>query len=382
MTETTSQERSVQRAEKKQPTAHIAMTERGVQLRKIEDAFRFAESVIQAGLAPKGLNKPQQVMLMIQAGAELGITPMRSLSEMACINNRVGPMTRLAKALIRQSGVMDRSVAWEEWIEVDGERKVPTAEDYAKREVIAYCRSKRSDEPQPVTHSFSVQQAKTAKLWGKTGQSGQPTPWVLYPDRMLLARARGFHIDDQYADVIMGMTIAEVLADLPPAQDREVQAEIERQVPPDEPDPLLMDVEYEEVPSESEAPEKEPPAPTSDDPGVTAGPEPDESAPPETAADSVPSEAQQPDRGEEAPSEEPGPQSTGELSPSVKALAQVARERAERLQRPELTLPILLWALEKYDLAPEQEVPEKLQGKVRAAIANARGSDVEPEEES
>ena len=51
---------------------------------------------------------------------------------------------------------------------------------------------------------FSVQDAKRAGLWGKMSASGKPTPWVLYPDRMLLFRARGFNLRDNFGDVLKG----------------------------------------------------------------------------------------------------------------------------------------------------------------------------------
>jgi hypothetical protein len=69
----------------------------------------------------------------------------------------------------------------------------------------AVCQVWRKGEDNPVTHRFSVADAKRANLWGKPG------PWQQYPRRMLQMRARGFCLRDAFPDVLKGLYSREEL---------------------------------------------------------------------------------------------------------------------------------------------------------------------------
>ena len=69
----------------------------------------------------------------------------------------------------------------------------------------AVCQVWRKGEDNPVTHRFSVADAKRANLWGKAG------PWQQYPRRMLQMRARGFCLRDMFPDVLKGLYSREEL---------------------------------------------------------------------------------------------------------------------------------------------------------------------------
>ena len=51
----------------------------GVKLSSLEDAFRFANAIVASGFAPRGMEKPEAVLVAIQLGAELGLTPMAAM---------------------------------------------------------------------------------------------------------------------------------------------------------------------------------------------------------------------------------------------------------------------------------------------------------------
>ena len=68
--------------------APIQFGSHGVQLQSIDEAFRFARAVVASGWAPKGMEKPESVMIAIQFGMEIGLTPMAALQNMAVINGR------------------------------------------------------------------------------------------------------------------------------------------------------------------------------------------------------------------------------------------------------------------------------------------------------
>lgn len=171
----------------------MRLSARGIQFADFEALYRFAKCVSMSGLAPKGMNSPEAIAVAIEMGLELGLSPMQALQNIAVINGRPGVFGDAAKALCEASGLM------EDFSEkVDGEG--------AERK--ATCTSKRVGR-EPVTTVFSVKDAMKAKLWGKDG------PWTFYPDRMLMFRARGFNLRDNFGDVLRGLVTVEELQDYP-----------------------------------------------------------------------------------------------------------------------------------------------------------------------
>lgn len=175
--------------------APINFGEQGVQLASLEDAFRFANAVAASGFAPRGMEKPEAILVAIQLGAELGLTPMSALQNIAVINGRPAIYGDAALALVRSSGLLE--VFREEEI---GE----VGKDTQGIKVTA--KRKGFDE---ATESFTVADAKLSKLWGKSG------PWSDYPKRMLKFRARGFILRDLFGDVLKGLRTMEEVRDTP-----------------------------------------------------------------------------------------------------------------------------------------------------------------------
>ena len=50
--------------------APVTFGAQGVQLASLEDAYRFANAIVASGFAPKGMEKPESVLVAIQLGAE------------------------------------------------------------------------------------------------------------------------------------------------------------------------------------------------------------------------------------------------------------------------------------------------------------------------
>lgn len=172
-----------------QPTAlaPIAMGNRGIAIRTMDELARFAECLEAAQLLPKGLN-PAGAMICIQMGLEVGLSPMQAIQNVAVINGRPTVWGDSALALCKAHPDFEYLKEWSE----NG---------------TAWCEMKRRNEPGPVKRSFSVDQAKKAGLWGKAG------PWQTYPDRMLQMRARGFAMRDCLPDALRGMYIREEIDD-------------------------------------------------------------------------------------------------------------------------------------------------------------------------
>jgi hypothetical protein len=166
---------------------------RGLALASFDDAYRFATMVAKSDFAPKDFRgKPESCMLAIQHGSEIGLSPMQSLQNIACINGRPAIWGDAALAVAMASAVCE-SVT--ETIDGEGDNMVAT------------CAAKRRGYERPTVVRFSVADAKKAGLWGKTG------PWTQYPRRMLQLRARGFALRDAFPDVLKGLVTAEEAQD-------------------------------------------------------------------------------------------------------------------------------------------------------------------------
>lgn len=156
----------------------------------MEEAYRLGKAVCMAGMAPKGMDTPEKCMIAIMQGMEVGLSPMQSLQRIAVVNGRPTIWGDGAMSLVRASGIC-------EYV-----RESIKGENDAR---IAGCVVKRRGEPEEVTRTFSVSDAKKAGLWGKAG------PWTQYPERMLQMRARAFALRDVFADVLGGMYLREEL---------------------------------------------------------------------------------------------------------------------------------------------------------------------------
>lgn len=167
--------------------APIVAGGKGLQLRSLDDFYRFAQYVATSGIAPKGLGKPEQILVALQYGAELGLSPMQTLSTVMVVNQRAALFGDGMLAVVQASGHMEDI---SETIEGSGDQ------------LKATCRVKRRDRPSPVVKSFSWQQAKQAALVGSD-------TYKKYPERMLQHRARSLALRDAFPDVLCGILTVE-----------------------------------------------------------------------------------------------------------------------------------------------------------------------------
>jgi hypothetical protein len=168
----------------------IGFGQRGLQLMTFEDMFRFSKCVVASGLAPKSYRTPEQVLVAIETGAEVGFGPMQSLTAFTVLNGVPRIMVEPALALVLASGQLaQRHERWE-------------GEGLERCAVVALVRKGGL----AVERRFSIADAKNAGLESKDN-------WRGYPDRMLYARALGYALHDLFADVLRGMRIAETMDD-------------------------------------------------------------------------------------------------------------------------------------------------------------------------
>lgn len=167
----------------------------------------FCEYVAKSDLVPKAYQgKPANVLVAVQHGMALGLTPLEGPQSIAVINGKPGIYGDAALALVLASGtITDLDEYFEEEPEPDT-KKPPR--------VTAVFTARRVGRAKPVISRFSVEDAVTAGLWGKEG------PWTQYWRRMLKFRARGFGLRDGWADVLKGLRTVEELQDIEPEYTR------------------------------------------------------------------------------------------------------------------------------------------------------------------
>ncbi len=157
------------------------------------EAERFAETIAKSNMVPAEYRgRPENILLAIQLGAELGMLPLTALQSIATINGRPALYGDAMLAVVRASGLC---AEFAETYEGEGDG------------LAAVCTTRRRSDSEPFVSRFSVADAKRAHLWGKQG------PWSEYPRRMLRWRARSFALRDAYPDVLRGLISAEEARD-------------------------------------------------------------------------------------------------------------------------------------------------------------------------
>ena len=159
-----------------------------VSVNNMNEAMQMATMISNSQLAPQAYKgKPDDTLVAMMMGNELGLNPMQSIQNIAVINGKPSIYGDALLALVKASPLCEYVVET-----CDGEK--------------ATCKAKRKGQPEVVS-TFSVDDAKRAKLWGKMG------PWSAYPSRMLQMRARGFAIRDAFPDILQGLISREEAED-------------------------------------------------------------------------------------------------------------------------------------------------------------------------
>jgi hypothetical protein len=174
-------------------------TELGFSLtpRTLAEAMEFSKIIASSDMVPKDyINKPGNVLVAVQTGAELGLKPMQSLQGISVINGRPGVWGDAMRALILSH---------------------PEFEDLHedKQETQCTVTLKRRGRSAVVT-KYTMEDAKKAGLAGKQG------PWQTAPKRMLQMRAFAFAARDLFADALKGIKSVEELRDYPPEPERDM----------------------------------------------------------------------------------------------------------------------------------------------------------------
>ena len=159
--------------------------------RTFDEAMKFAQLMSESDLVPVGYKgKPGNILVAIQKGVEVGLSPMAALETIAVINGRAAIWGDGLLALVQNHPAY-------EWID-----------ESQSDDACGVCTIKRKGE-EPYTQRFSLEDAKRAGLLEKPGT------WRQYTKRMLQMRARGFALRDKFADALKGMIATEEALDIP-----------------------------------------------------------------------------------------------------------------------------------------------------------------------
>jgi hypothetical protein len=177
---------------REQPRAVNPIT--SIRLLTIGDIMQFAEHAARSQLVPDTYRgKPDDIVIAVMQGAELGLPPIQALNSIAVINGRPSVWGDAVPGLCYASGKVEDI---EEHFEGS-----PGQDDYT-----AICIAKRRGVPSPKIGRFSQGDAKVAGLFGKATHGK-------YPGRMMMWRARHFALHDAFPDVLRGIGTRELDAE-------------------------------------------------------------------------------------------------------------------------------------------------------------------------
>lgn len=167
------------------------------------EAYKLSESFAQSSFCPAAYrNKPAEVYLAMAYGSQIGLNPLLAVQNIAVVNGKPSVYGDALTAIAQ------------------GHHETKVYEDGYKEDGTAFCHIVRESAKgtRDIYREFSVEDAKTAGLWGQN-------TWKKYPQRMLLWRARGWAIRDAFADVLMGLWSTEEALDGPEIVERDVTAQ-------------------------------------------------------------------------------------------------------------------------------------------------------------
>lgn len=175
----------------------------------------FCGILSKTEMVPKAYRgKPDDILVAMLHGQEVGLPHLQALQSIATINGVPSIYGDAGLALVRTSGKLED---FDEWFEVDGVRQAGSSFPIqqladAGKQIVAHCLSKRVGAKRAKITTYSVNDAKRAGLWAKEG------PWASTPQRMLMFRARGWNLRDEFGDVLKGLSIYEEAMDIETTQ--------------------------------------------------------------------------------------------------------------------------------------------------------------------
>jgi hypothetical protein len=182
-------------------------------LMTLEQRLEMCKFMAGSTSIPKALQgNPANIYYVAERGDRIGLSMTESISCVYVVNGVTALWGDIPLALCRASECWDGDY-FEEWLEVNGQRVDKTFDNVAlhaayeaKKSIIAYCQSKRTDSAQPLTRSYSLGDAVLQELDKKD-------TWHKSTKRMLQRRARALNLADNFGDVLYGLASQETAED-------------------------------------------------------------------------------------------------------------------------------------------------------------------------
>lgn len=190
---TETQEKDAELKDQNKVVEHRGITTSGGQITRLQvKSFGELENLAlilgKSDIVPKDMiGKPANILLAMMFGNEVGLSPAQALQNVMVVNGRPSLWGDAVMGLVENSNL-------QEWWKDEFK---PTLDGGT---FVFITKRKGRD---PVTRTFSMKDAATAKLDKKTG------PWQEYPTRMLFHRARSWALRDVYPDVLKGIRVYE-----------------------------------------------------------------------------------------------------------------------------------------------------------------------------
>lgn len=164
-----------------------------------EAAWQLAQIVAKSRLAPN-IQTPEQALVVLATGHELGLSSMQSLRGIHVIEGRPSPSADTLVAVVLRSGLAAFF------------REVETTDTSSTWE------TQRRGDNAVRRGTFTMDEARAAGLIKDKGN------WAKYPRRMLAARAKAFLARDVYPDLVLGLYT--------PEEQTQGQEHVDAQTPP------------------------------------------------------------------------------------------------------------------------------------------------------
>ena len=166
----------------------VQADKRGVKFTSFDEMYRFCVGVCNSKEF-KDIDSPEQAMIRLQAGLEIGLTPIWSLTNVMVVNGRPSVWGDALLGLVLAHP--------------DCEDVIETIENEDTNEETAVCEVRRKGRV-PVIRKFSMADVKKARLDTKN-----QSVHGFYPRRMRQMRARSWACRDAFADALRGLGVVE-----------------------------------------------------------------------------------------------------------------------------------------------------------------------------
>lgn len=152
----------------------------------VEEMKVWADTIIESGLLPDSISEPEQVIVIVQHGRELGLTPHVALNNIHIIAGRPVVSSSMLGALLKRAGV--------EWKIT---KDFVAEEEDRVTSYVFYWKSKITDGVMEAEHSITWKQMTLAGYTSKHN-------WNKYPKEMMRARCLSSGVRALFPEILMG----------------------------------------------------------------------------------------------------------------------------------------------------------------------------------